>query len=135
MPALKTYDLFISHAWDRNEEYERLINMLNNNASFFVWRNYSAPITDPLRGGPDLGAQIRNQVRPVNAVLILAGMYVNHRQWIQHEIELAQSYSKPIIGIYPWGQERAPVQLTQAAVAMVGWNTDSIVAAIRKHAI
>ncbi|MCK6565117.1 MAG: TIR domain-containing protein [Dehalococcoidia bacterium] len=134
MPYLKTYDLFISHAWDHNEEYERLVNMLNT-APYFKWRNYSVPRTDPLPGGRTLGAQLDGQVRPVNAVIILAGMYVNHRDWIQKEIDLAQGYRKPIIGLYPWGQERAPVQVTQVAVEMVRWNTDSIISAIRTHAL
>lgn len=134
MPVLKTYDLFISHAWDRNDEYERLVTMLNG-APLFSWRNYSVPRTDPLPGGRTLGAQLDGQVRPVNAVIILAGMYVNHREWIQKEIDLAQSYAKPIIGLYPWGQQVAPVQVIQAAATMVRWNTDSIVAAIRAHAL
>jgi len=134
MPALKTYDLFISHAWDRNEEYERLVSMFDAAANF-SWRNYSVPRADPLPGGPDLESQLDRQVRPVNAVLILAGMYVNHRDWIQKEIELGRTYSKPIIGIYPWGQERAPSQVSQAAVTMVRWNADSIVTAIRTYSI
>ena len=29
MPALKTYDVFISHAWKYNDQYYNLINMLN----------------------------------------------------------------------------------------------------------
>jgi hypothetical protein len=38
MPHLNTYDLFISHAWDYNAEYYRLVDMLNN-APNFKWRN------------------------------------------------------------------------------------------------
>jgi hypothetical protein len=134
VPALKFYDLFISHAWDRNDEYERLVSMLNS-ANHFSWRNYSVPKADPLPGGRTLGSQLDAQVRPVNAVLILAGMYVNHREWIQKEIDLALSYGKPIIGVYPWGQERAPMQVSVAAVVMVRWNTESIVEAIRQVAL
>jgi hypothetical protein len=134
VPALKTYDLFISHAWDRHDEYERLVAMLDS-ASNFAWRNYSVPKTDPLPGGRNLGSQLQAQIKPVNAALILAGMFVNHSDVILKEIELAQGYSKPIIGIVPWGNERTPVQVEEASVVMVGWNTDSIVTAIRKHAM
>jgi hypothetical protein len=134
MPYLKTYHLFISHAWDYNEEYYRLVNMLQG-TPYFKWRNYSVPQHDPLTGGGQLEAQLRNQVQPVHAMLILAGMYVNHRQWIQYELDLAREYGKPVIGVYPWGQQRAPVQVTNAAAAMVGWNTDSIVAAVREYSL
>ena len=47
MPELKTYDLFISHAWKYNEDYYRLVDMLNN-APNFKWRNYSVPEHDPV---------------------------------------------------------------------------------------
>lgn len=134
MPALKTYDLFIAHAWTYGDEYYRLVNMLNG-ASFFTWRNYSVPEHDQLPGGPRLGEQLRAQLRPVNALLILAGMYVNHREWIMHELDMAIEMRKPIIGIYPWGQERAPRRVVETSKVMVGWNTNSIVAAIRQHSI
>jgi len=38
MPNLKTYDLFISHAWFYNKGYNKLIELLND-ASNFSWRN------------------------------------------------------------------------------------------------
>ena len=134
MPQLKTYDLFISHAWDYNVEYYRLVQMLNA-APNFKWRNYSVPEHDPLAGGSQLTTQLNGQIRPVNAVLILAGMYVNHREWIQAELELAQRYSKPIIGVKPWGNTILPQVVTTSAREVVGWNTDSIVRAIRTHSI
>lgn len=62
-------------------------------------------------------------------------MYVNYRDWIQYEMKLAQHYNKPIIGIRPWGAERIPVAVQQSAAAMVGWNTRSIVRAVRNYAI
>jgi len=62
-------------------------------------------------------------------------MYVKYRKWIQEEMSIAQSYQKPIVGVIPWGQERTPVEVQLAAKEMVGWNTSSIIAAIRKWSI
>ena len=59
-------------------------------------------------------------------------MYVNHRRWIQEEIDIAIYYEKPIIGVTPWGQERVPIEVQNVAKEMVGWQTNSIVAAIRR---
>jgi hypothetical protein len=136
MPALKTYDLFISHAWTYNEEYHRLVGMLHA-APNFHWRNYSVPDHDPLqaRTTAALKAGLDRQIRPVNAVLILSGMYVNHREWLQAEIEMAQAYRKPIIGVVPWGAERVPALVQSTAAVVVRWNTDPIVSAIRSHAL
>lgn len=75
------------------------------------------------------------QIRPVQCVLVIAGMYAAHRFWIDKEIGFAQYYNKPIIGIVPWGQERIPQSVQFAAHEMVGWSTDSIVGAIRRLAL
>lgn len=42
MPELKTYDLFISHAWKYGDEYCNLIYLLDK-APCFSYRNYSPP--------------------------------------------------------------------------------------------
>lgn len=140
MPTLKTYDLFLSHAWRYNDDYYRLEKMLNE-ALFFYWRNYSVPKHDPLIdpntsvGKVKLTALLDGQVRPVNCVLILGGMYATYSEWIQKEIEIAKSYNKPIIGVYPWGQQNMPMVIQNAATELVGWNTNTIVDAIRRNSL
>ena len=140
MPRLKTYDLFISHAWTYDAAYYRLVKMLED-ASNFKFRNYSVPSHDPVidpnttAGDRKLREMLRAQIRPVNCVLIISGMYAAHRKWIQEEITIAQSYPKPIVGIRPWGNKVTPKVVKDAANEMVGWNTSSIVKAIRKHSL
>ena len=138
MPQLKTYDLFLSHVWRKshNSEYYRLEKLLKQ-ARFFSWRNYSVPEHDPLGTKTDreLSQALDRQISPVNCFLVVSGMYVNHRRWIQEEIDIAQDYDKPIIGVIPRGQERVPTEVQEIALEMVGWQTSSIVAAIRKWSL
>lgn len=134
MPRLKDYRLFISHPWTHDPEYERLVSLLRS-AKWFRWRNYSVPVSRPLPGGPSLGDQLLGQIRPVHAVLILAGMYANHREWIQAEMDLASSLDKPMIGVVPWRQRRVSTRVRDSVREMVHWNTASIVDAIRRHAL
>ena len=136
MPTLKTYDLFISHAWTYNGDYYRLVDLLNA-ASFFEWRNYSVPEHDPLnpKSKKDLQEALKRQMRPANIIVILAGMYTNHSDWIEFEIEFAKELEKPMIGIAPRGQERVPRAVQEAVSEMVRWNIDSIVSAIRKWSL
>tara|TARA_R110000782_G_scaffold138322_2_gene230922 strand:+ start:538 stop:795 length:258 start_codon:yes stop_codon:yes gene_type:complete len=75
--------------------------------------------------------ELRGQIRPVDAVVVVGGMYAAHSDWIQFELDFAQELGKRIIGIRPWGAERMPTAVTLAADEVVGWNTDSIVTAIR----
>lgn len=129
-----SYRLFISHAWNYSDDYYRLCNLLNNK-SYFLWTNYSVPKHDPFETMIGLKENLKKQIRPVNAVIVLAGMYANYSEWIEFEIEFSKSINKPIIVIKPWGQERVPQYLQDNATVIVGWNTDSIVEAIRNSSI
>lgn len=138
MSALKTYDLFLSHVWRRtqNGEYYRLVALLND-ASYFRWRDYSVPEHDPLgrQSNTQLRRALDRQIAPVNCFLVIAGMYVNHRQWIQTELDIAGRYGKPVIAISPLGQQRIPLAVRAAAHEIVGWRTTSVVAAIRRWSL
>lgn len=131
MPTLHIYRIFISHAWEYNEEYYRLIDYLDAEPNF-KYANYSVPEHDPADG--NIEEALKRQIRPVEVVLILAGMYVSHSDWIQFEIDFAQLIGKPIIGVKPWGSERIPQAVQDAADEIVSWNTPSIVSAIRRQA-
>lgn len=76
-----------------------------------------------------------DQIRPTNIVVVLAGMYVAHRKWIQREIDLAQELHKPILGVHPWGSQMTPAEVQRSAICVVGWNTNSIVDALRRLSI
>jgi hypothetical protein len=140
MPNLKTYDLFLSHAWKHNTDYYKLEKMLNQ-APLFSWRNYSVPVHNPLidpgskAGKKVLTEELDQQVKPTNCVIILAGMYASYSEWIEKEIQIANNYNKPIIGIEPWGQERVPQIVQDNAIEIVKWNTKSIITAIRNNSI
>lgn len=142
MPTLKTYDIFISHAWSYGDSYKRIIEFLKD-APNFSYRNYSAPSDNPLQNlngttvktEAQVKAAIDRKISPVNCVLVLSGMYVTHHKWMQYEIDTAVRLKRPIIGIRPWGNMRIPEAVSSVADIMVGWNTHSIVQAIRDYSI
>lgn len=138
MPELKTYDLFISHSWNYGDAYEKLCGFFNN-APNFNWRNYSVPKDSPIHNAPNQNAlyeAIKRQVSPSNIVIIMAGKYATYSKWIQKEIKIAQDeYSKPILAVAPWGSQQVSAVVKNAADEIAGWNTNSIVGAIRKLAI
>ncbi len=140
MPILRNYNIFISHAWRYNEDYYRLEKFLDS-APNFSWRNYSVPEHDPVIdpksdvGKKYLTTLLDNQIKPSQIVLIISGMYGVYSDWILKEIQISKKYSKPIVGIIPWGQERIPADIQNACDIMVGWNTDSIINAIRTYSL
>jgi hypothetical protein len=131
MPILRTYRVFISHAWHRSEHYERVRQWLDEAANF-RWENRSVPEHDPLRG--DLEKDLRDQMRDVDVFLILAGMYASHSDWIEFELNWARIMARPILGIKPWGNINMPASVQSAAKEIVNWNSVSIIDAIRRNA-
>jgi hypothetical protein len=142
MPALKTYDLFISHAWKYGEDYDRLVKLLNSSNNFY-YRNYSAPEDKPLQNLDSTEVETVKQIKesiirkisPVNCVLVISGMYFNYRRWMKFELDTAVQMGKPIIGIKPYGNVLMASDVSSAAKTTVNWNTDSIVSAIRTYSL
>lgn len=139
MPALKLRHIFISHAWRYDDHYNGLEGLLQKARAEgrISFANYSVPKHDPVidptsnAGRIALTRALDAQIRPASCVLVLAAMYIHYSDWIQKEIEIANGYHKPIVGIYPRGQALVPKVLQDTARVMVRWNTDSILEAIR----
>lgn len=137
---IRTFNIFISHAWKYGDSYDRLVALLDN-ASFFSYKNFSAPKDNPLtntdgtsvKNKSQITSAIDNKIKLVNCVIVISGMYYNNREWMEKEIEIAQKYNKPIIAVKPWGNTLMPTHIQVVADTTVGWNTDSIVDAIKTY--
>lgn len=128
-----TYNLFISHSWTYSDGYEKLCSLLNE-AKYFDYKNYSVPKDDPIHNAPNssrLEEAIEAQMKYASCVLILAGVYASYSKWIDKEIKLAKKLGKKIIAVEPWGSERTSAIVKDAADEVVGWNSSSIISAIR----
>ena len=135
MPQLKSRSLFISHSWSYGDAYEKLVALLDA-APNFQYRNYSVPKDDPVHNAPNLDAlyeAIKNQMVFCDVVLIMAGKYATYSKWIQREIQIAKKdFDKPIVAIQPWANEQVSSVVADTADRLVGWNTNSIVSAVRE---
>ncbi|MGD0489056.1 MAG: TIR domain-containing protein [Syntrophorhabdales bacterium] len=135
MPELKTRRIFICHSWAYDEHYWTLAQWFNEEPNF-SWKNCSVPSDDALpdKTSKGLSEGMTRQISPAQVVIILAGMYAARSDWIDYEIDEAIRMNKAIVGVRPWGQERTPIKIQNAAESngkMVGWNRDSIIQAIR----
>lgn len=135
---MKTYNIFISHSWNYSDTYKKLRTLLKKK-KYFSFKDYSVPRDDPIHNAPnsnELYEAIKRQISPCHVVLIPAGVYVTYSTWINNEIHIAKNEfqdPKPIIAIRPWAQTNISTVVKENADEIVGWNTDSVVGAIRKH--
>lgn len=134
------YNLFISHSWSYSNDYDGLVNLLNEGKRNFVgfdYKNYSVPKDDPIHNAPNTNAlrqAIENQMKSASCVLILAGVYATYSKWINIEIELARKMGKKIIAIDKRGADKTSTVVHDAASKEVKWNSKSIIEAIRECA-
>jgi hypothetical protein len=131
------YNLFISHSWTYSDAYEKFISLLDS-YSYFIYNNHSVPKDDPVHtNGSDkqLYDAIYNKMYNCHAVIIMGGVYSTYSKWIIKEIQIAKNEflnPKPIIGVKPWAQTNISTVVQDNADIIVGWNSNSIVDAIRK---
>lgn len=128
----KIYNLFISHSWSYNDDYERLKGLLDS-CSDFHYRDYSVPKYDPVHNANssrELRDAIRNQMKPASCILVLAGVYSTYSRWINIEIELAEQMHKKIIAVEGLGAERTSTVVKEHADKIVKWRASSIIEAI-----
>ena len=130
--------VFISHSWAYSGHYDTLRNWIfktnwRQGQALLVLRDFSVPKDDPIHNAPSdraLRAAIFNQIRRCHVIVIPMGMYANYSQWIRKEIDGANHYGKPILGVNPRGQERRPSVVAAAAKETAGWNKKSVVGGI-----
>ena len=138
MPNLKNYRLFISHSWTYGDAYEKLVEFFNEH-SYFQWSNYSVPKDDPIHDADNdtqLYNAIKNKIKPVNCVIVLAGVYSSYSKWINKEIQISKKdFYKPIIAVEPWDSEKTSNIVKDNADEVVKWQSKSIVDAIRNYSI
>ena len=135
MPILKSRMIFISHAWRYNTHYDKIVEWFDD-ANNFSWKNCSVPSDDALpdKTSKGLSAGMTRQINPSQVVVILGGMYAAHSEWIKYEISEANRLNKPIVAVKPWGQEKIPKVVQDASwCEPVGWNSASVIAAVRHY--
>ena len=83
--------------------------------------------------------KIRSKINWAGTIVVLIGPGTYTRKYVNYEIEYARKKDKRIVGVYLRGesQSKLPAELRKAHnegyndLALVRWNSDSIVSAIR----
>ena len=132
--------VFISHSWSYSGHYKTLSDWIfeekwSVGQASLDLRDFSGPKDDPIHGAKnerELRKAIYNQIARSHVLVIPLGMYANYSDWIQKEIDGAQAYIKPVLGVNPWGQQRNPSVVAEAADEIESWNKNSVVGGIWK---
>lgn len=132
----KEYRIFISHSWKYPNDLENLKNLLRERGYFNV-EFEEASAEEPINSANAyyIKKRLIKKITNSNIVLGIAGMYASYSDWMEWELDKAIELGVPIVGAIPRGQERISQTVSSRSKEDVRWNTESIVAAIRRWAI
>lgn len=138
----KRYDLFITHAWRTDDEWNALVDVLDSQPGV-IWRNFSQPWYDPAFpphtpiGGRTVRQQLEQQIMPAMAVILLSGLYdlPACRTWLDLALTCARRYGKPVIAVPPRADPLAGCGEAGALADLTcGWRGTDILAAVDRLA-
>ena len=92
MPQLRTYSIFLSHSWAYSSEYETIISWLKG-ARLLNLADHSVSKFNPLptKTNKQLYNELTTKIKRVHIVIIVAGMYYSHRDWMKAELDIAKN--------------------------------------------
>lgn len=127
------YDVFVSHSWDHGDDYDKLKDLLDKRG-YFNYKDYSVPEDDPIDtdNPEEVWDEMRKKVKNSSVLIVPAGMYVAHSNWIRAEINMAKNTGTPVVAVKPRGNEKIPKKVQEDADKIVGWNKDSIAEAVQE---
>lgn len=130
--------VFISHHHKDDAHVTKLTNLLSRNG--YDIRNSSIRAKPANQRRLDenrvndrtIQRLLRMKMSWASTVVVLIGKQTHSRKWVNWEIEKANQLSKRIVGVYTQGGTQAdiPPAFEKYGSTLVGWNTDSIMAAI-----
>jgi hypothetical protein len=134
----KRRHVFISHHHADDVEVTNLTSLLANNGYDIRNSSIRAKPSNQRRLEQGLVKEetirrlLRMKISWAGSVVVLIGKETHTRPWVNWEIEQANKQGKRVVGVYVQGGKEAdkPAALEKYASAIVGWNTDSIMAAI-----
>jgi hypothetical protein len=127
--------IYAVHGWEKDEDYVRLFEYMESAGNFF-YRAVSDPDAhSPL--GDGVAARrtlVFEALKNAECVVCTAGVWEQHRDWARMTLDVAAGLDLPVIAIEHFGPKNMDVRLKAQATACVGWDSRSIVDAIRREA-
>ncbi len=126
--------IFISHYHRDEDHYRKFVNLLDKR-KYFTFENYSVDPEDAgkAKSSEYIERKLKSRINESDTMVVLVGEKTHSRPWVDWEIEYANRQGKRIIGVWARGAKESDLPENQEKYgdALVGWNTENIVGAIR----
>ncbi|EPJ3901824.1 TIR domain-containing protein [Proteus mirabilis] len=132
----KEHNIFISHAWDYTTDVEALRSLINARP-YFNCTYSDVSKYEPINSfsAPYIKQRLKAKILNSHVMIGMAGIYASHSDWMKWELDTALANNIPIIGVVPRGATRISTIVSNRAIDIVRWNTESIINAVRMHSL
>ncbi len=127
--------VFISHSWAYTDHYKKLaewffVEKWDVQGTPIIFVDYSIPEDNPIHNAPNqqvLFNVIAGEIAKCHIVVCPTGMYANHSNWIDKELDAARALGKKVLAVDPWGQQRTSSVVWSRADGTSGWSKEGVV--------
>lgn len=125
--------VFVSHLWETDDDYLRVFEFLESSRNFY-YRNSSAPEKRPAGGKEAEREELRRQIAPAEAVIVLASQHARGAELIDFQVNFAKASGKPVIVMTSFGGTGViSKSLQDLADETLDWDERGLTDALRRH--
>ena len=126
--------LFVSHAWEENEDYNRVFEYLEASGTFY-YQNTSQPQAKRPIDKESQREDLRRQIAPCEVVVIVPAAYKWAAELVTFQMNFAKAADRPIVAMENFGSTEAlPKAIKDLADEVCGWNERDLIDALRRQA-
>src|ERR1035438_8491156 len=126
--------LFVSHAWEENDDYVRVFEYLEASGTFY-YINSSQPQGKRPIDKESQREDLRRQIAPCEVVIVLPAVYRLAPELVQFQMNFAKAAEKPIVALENFGSTEAlPKVIADLADEVSPWNERNLIDALRRQA-
>jgi hypothetical protein len=126
--------LFVSHAWEENDDYVRVFEYLEASGTFY-YINSSQPQAKRPIDKESQREDLRRQIAPCEVIIVLPAVYRLAPELVQFQMNFAKAAEKPIVALENFGSTEAlPKVIADLADEVSPWNERNLIDALRRQA-
>lgn len=127
--------VYAVHGWEKDEDYVRLFEYIESADNFF-YRAVSDPDAHSPQGDGVAARRtlIGEALKQAECVVCPAGTWERFNDWARFTVETAHAHQLPIVAVEHFGPKNIDIRLKGHANTTIGWDSRSIVDAIRREA-
>jgi hypothetical protein len=97
--------VFVTHAWQDADDYQRLFEFLESARNFY-YRNTSTPEKPPAGDTEAQREDLRRQIAAAEILIALPGLYAVQPDLTIFQMNFAKSQKKPVLLLKPFGSRQ-----------------------------